>query len=88
MTIDAFAETRHGGGTKITKFTKITKKYGLVIFVAFVIFVPAAVGRFSECRCEAMTQLFSEARVVAGSMTISDSASNSAMTTSWTAVPR
>jgi hypothetical protein len=42
-------ETRHGGGTKSTKFTTNTKKnyFGFVIFVIFVIFVAAAVGRVS-----------------------------------------
>jgi hypothetical protein len=45
-------ETRHGGGTKFTKFTRNTKKpfgfvIGFVIFVVLVIFVAAAVGRVS-----------------------------------------
>jgi hypothetical protein len=51
-----FAETRHGGGTKITKVTKITKipnKTCLVFFVVLVIFVnfvAVAVARLSHAR--------------------------------------
>jgi hypothetical protein len=44
--LSADAETRHGGGTKITKITKITKTWMVffVDFAIFVIFVAAAVG--------------------------------------------
>jgi len=44
------AETRHGGGTKMTKLTKITKRNQLVFFVVFVVFVAAAVGPCSRER--------------------------------------
>jgi VWFA-related protein len=39
------AQTRHGGGTKITKLTKITKSpLGFVVFVTLVAFVPRPSG--------------------------------------------